>query len=236
MELFDLPLTDRKDDRMGRVVTSKSIDIDDLVSLAVAGRTDLNAATIKSALQIISDVATKELANGASVNTGLGYLALSANGVFIGDNAQWDTSKHTLDIRYTPSAAVREAVKNTKVSVRGMAAYGTCINTLTDVTSGQVNTMLTPGGGVNLTGSRIRIEGDSPTIGISLTHQTSNEVTSVSPTAILINDPSKVSFIVPATLPEGDYKLSITTQHTGSGKHLKEPRVFEFEYILSVVR
>jgi hypothetical protein len=49
-----------------------------------------------------------------------------------------------------------------------MAASGTYVNTLTDVASGEVNSRLTPGGGVNLTGVKIKIAGDAPGVGIHL--------------------------------------------------------------------
>lgn len=43
-------------------------------------------------------------------------------------------------------------------------------------------------------------------------------------------DPSKVTFIVPADLPEGDYQLVLNTQFTGTKTLLKEPRSYAFEY------
>jgi len=160
IELYDLAITERKDDRFGRVVITKSLTEDDLVQEAVSRRTDLNAVTLKASLDILREIAMEEVTNGASVRFGLGYFSLKANGVFIGDNARWDSSQHSLDIHVTPTSEFRDAVKVVSVDVRGMAATGTAINLVTDVVSGEENTRLTPGGGVNVTGSRIRIDGD----------------------------------------------------------------------------
>lgn len=99
VELYDLTLTERKDDRFGRVVTSKSLTEDDLIAKAVLRRTDLNAATLKASMQLLKDVAIGEIANGASVRFGLGYFNLTVNGVFIGDNAKWDASQHVLPLQ-----------------------------------------------------------------------------------------------------------------------------------------
>lgn len=236
VELFDLVLTERKDDRFGRVVTSKSRTIDDLVSIVVSRRTDLNPATLKTSFELLKNTAIEELINGASVNFGLGYFSLGVNGVFIGDNAQWDTTKHSLCINVTPTAELRESAKNTIVNVRGMASSGIFINSVTDVASGETNSRLTPGGGVNLTGSKMKIDGDGAGVGITLTHQTTNAVVSIASTAILVNDPSKITFIVPSDVPEGDYKLTISTQYAPSSKQLKEPRSFTFDYVLNVIR
>jgi hypothetical protein len=234
VELYDLTITNRKDDRYGRVVTTKSLKEDDLIRLAVARRTDLNPSTLRSSLDILKEVAAEEVANGASVYFGLGYFNLRVNGVFVGDHAKWDPEQHSLHVNATPSVDLRNAVNNIHVNVRGMAQSGLVINSLTDVASGEENTRLTPGGGVNLAGVRIRIAGDSPDNGIILSEQNSGTVMPIPATAILVNEPSKVSFIVPADLPAGDYKLSLTTQYSHSTVLLKEPRTYTFDYVLAV--
>ena len=83
-----------------------------------------------------------------------------------------------------------------------MTEIGTVINSVTDIASGEVNTRLTPGGGVNLIGSKIRISGDNATIGIILTNEATSETTTIPLNAILTNNPSKISFVVPASLPK----------------------------------
>jgi hypothetical protein len=229
-----LPITPRKDDRFGRVVTTKSLKENDLINLAVTRRTDLNASTLRASLDILKEVAIEAVANGASVYFGLGYFNLKVNGVFIGDHAKWDPAVHSLHVTATPSVEVRNVVKETHVDVRGMAQSGIVINSVVDVMSGEENTRLTPGGGANLTGNRIRIIGDSPDNGFKLTEQNTGAITIVPVTAILVNEPSKVSFIVPADLPAGDYKLSVTTQYSSGAALLKEPRTYTFDYVLTV--
>jgi len=46
VELYDLALTPRKDDRFGRIVIKKSVTEDDLINIAISRRTDLNANTV----------------------------------------------------------------------------------------------------------------------------------------------------------------------------------------------
>ncbi len=48
------------------------------------------------------------------------------------------------------------------------------------------------------------------------------------------DDPSKITFIVPAALAPGDYRIVLTTQFSGTKNMLKEPRICEFEYMLNV--
>ena len=234
VELYDLTLTDRKDDRFGRVVTTRSLTQDDLIAIAVARRTDLSASTLKASMDILSQIAIEQISNGVSVNFGLGYFSLTVNGVFVGDNARWDSSQHSLSVRVIPTGDLRSAVKSSTVDVRGMASSGIFVNSLIDVSSGEENSRLTPGGGVNLTGSRMKIEGDDPAVGLSLINQESSEVTAIPAASLLVNEPSKITFIVPASLPAGDYKLSICTQFATSAVMLKEPRSYIFDYVLNV--
>ncbi|MDR1864600.1 MAG: DUF4469 domain-containing protein [Bacteroidales bacterium] len=232
VELYDLVLTDRKDDRFGRVVIVRHDKVEDLIRIAVSRRTDLNAATLRASYDILKAVAMEEVTNGASVEFGLGHHTLTANGTFIGDHAKWDGEKNSLSLRTAPLAEVYQLLKNVKVTVRGMAATGIVINTLTDVSTGEVNARLTPGGGVNIVGSKIRIAGDAPGNGVLLINQHTGETVEVPKNAFLTNDPSKISFIVPAHLPVGDYKLSLTTQFSTNANLLKEPRTYLFEYVL----
>lgn len=234
VELYDNVLTERKDDRFGRVVTTKSLNEDDLIKIAVARRTDLSETTLRASMEILRKIAIEQIANGASVKFGLAFFSLGVKGVFIGDNAKWNPSQHNLWVNTVSSSELREVIRTCSVDVRGMAQIGIAINCITDVTTGEENSRLTPGGGVNIIGSKIKIEGTDPNIGINLINLNTNEIISIPMTSILVNDPSKISFIVPASIPNGDYKLSLCTQFAPTSKNLKEARTQIFEYVLNV--
>jgi hypothetical protein len=234
VELYDLTLSERADDRFGRVITSKSLREDDLINIAVQRRTDLNPTTLRASLDILKEIAVEEVTNGASVQFGLGFFSLDVKGVFIGDHAAWDPALHSLHIKTASSVELRQAIKHTHVNVRGMASYGTCVNAVKDVASGEENKYITPGGGINVAGVKIKIAGSDSANGIRFINQYDGTETPVPATSILVNDPGKLSFIAPATLTAGDYKLSVTTQYASSSTLLKEPRTFVFEQILAV--
>jgi hypothetical protein len=215
------------------VISAGSLTEDDLITLAVARRTDINAATMRAVLALLNDVAIDSLASGNSVSFGLGHFRLDVKGVFIGDHAKWDPTQHSLVVHITPSARLRSAIKEVSVNVRGKASDGLFINSVTDVSTGEINQRLTPGGGVNMQGNKMKIVGDDPSVGIHLTSQDSQTTVTVPMNSILINDPSKISFIVPADLSAGDYKLMITTQFSSGTVLLNEPRSYLFDYVLN---
>lgn len=233
VELYDLSITEREDDRYGKIVSTGSLSEDDLVDIAVSRRTDLNASTLKAAMDILKEITIEQVANGASVQFGPGFFRLQANGVFIGDNARWDSTQHNLSIQVNPTAAMREAILDTTVEVRGMAASGVVINSITDVTTDEINTRVTPGGALNITGTRIKIAGDDDSVGLFLVKQDSNEAIRIPSSSIAINEPSKITCIVPQNLPTADYKLRITTQFSTNKTLLKKPRSYEADYTLS---
>ena len=236
VELHDLTLTERTDDRFGRVVNVKSLSHDDLVQKVVARRTDLSPTLMKAAIEQLTQVAIEELCNGATIKFGFAHASLTVNGVFYGDNAQWNPAEHSLSVSLQPTAELREAVAATSVQVRGMASTGLFINQVTDVASGMVNQKLTPGGGVVVSGQKLRIAGSDPAVGLMIVNtQTQAEVV-VPPTSWLQNDPSRISFIVPADIPDGVYRLKITTQFASNGLELKESRVAISGYDLIVAR
>ena len=59
---------------------------------------------------------------------------------------------------------------------------------------------------------------------------TSNKaITKLAPGDIVINEPSRLLILVPATLAAGEYILSITTQFSGGANFLKQPRNVSFD-------
>jgi hypothetical protein len=234
VELYELLFTARKDDRSGRVVSTGLLTVDDLIAIAVLRRSDINASTMLAVYNILKEVAIEEVCGAKHVEFGLVYNQLGVNGVFIGDHPSWNPEKDKLSLHAVATAEAREAIKTIEVEVLGMASSGMYINSLVDVTSGETNTRLTPGGGVNLSGVKIRVAGDTAKgVGIHLTEISSSAVTEIPMSAILINDPSKVTFIVPSDLAAGDYRLSITTQFTTGTTLLNDPRTYTFDYVLA---
>jgi hypothetical protein len=235
VELFDNPLTERTDDRYGRVINVASISEDTLIKRAIGHGYNGNADSMYAAYQAMKHEALNAIVRGEVVHFGLGYVTLDVEGVFIGDVPEWNPEKHKLVASITATKELRETLKVTPVHIIGMAPDRAAIAQVTDVTTGKVNELLTPGGMVNIKGARIRIEGDDPAVGLFLTSQDTRQAEQIPATAIGMNDPSKVMFVVPATLAAGSYLMSIVTQVTTNPKHLlNAPRTITFNQILTV--
>jgi hypothetical protein len=234
VELYDSQLTPRKDDRTGRVLNGGSAAVDDLIGDVKDNNSEINPIILRASYDVIKSAAMSRILLGQRVEFGLGVFYLESAGSFIGDAAKWDKSKNRLIVKALPSKEIRERVKSIEVEVLGMARVPNMISSVTDVFSGQENVCLTRGGMAHINGAKIKIAGSSPEVGLKLLSQPDGSVWDIPLTSIGINDPSRVSFVIPADLPVGEYLLNIVTQYSGGGNELKNPRTLALEYLLMV--
>ena len=235
IELYDNPLTERPDDRYGRVLNVASIDEDTLIKRAVAHGFNGNADSMKAAYNAMKGEALQAIVRGEIVKFGLGHLILDVEGVFVGDVPEWNPEKNKLVASITTSKELRETLKTIPVRITGMAPDQAAIAQVTDVASGETNKTLTPGGMINVKGSRIKIAGDAPGVGLFLTNQDTQQAVQIPDTAIGLNNPKNVMFVAPADLAEGNYLMSIVTQAgSNTSKMLNAPRTIIFNQILTV--
>ncbi|PXY02815.1 hypothetical protein DF185_01620 [Marinifilum breve] len=234
IELHDWALGDRKGERIARVVKTKSINTDDLVKLVIDRRTEFSASTLKASFELMKNMAIDQIMNGASVHFGLGHFQLNANGIFNSDNAGWDKDKHNLSVKFSPAKEMKSALNNCEVNVLGKANSSITINTVTDLVTKQINKCLTPGGGVDVSGKRIKIAGDKKEVGIKLLKCDTNEEILIPRTAIMQNTLSCIKFVVPHDLQTGFYQLVIVSQYTSNGSYLKKPKTYIFPMVFEV--
>ncbi|MDR1335846.1 MAG: DUF4469 domain-containing protein [Tannerella sp.] len=123
---------------------------------------------------------------------------------------------------------VRDA--ETTVEIMGehpdpIALYG-----ITDLSTGKTDGSVTRGFNAELKGTYIRITGKDESCGLYLRNVDTAEDLKLEPQYIAVNDPSRILFIVPATLPAGTYGLRIVTQFTVGKKPLNHPRAVTLGY------
>jgi hypothetical protein len=234
VELYDAPMTERKDDRIGRVLSNGSATVDDLIADAVERGTDISPITLRASYDLLKTSALNRVLRMQRVAFGLGIIYTEPTGSFIGDAAKWDPAKNRLIGKLLPSKELRDALKNSDVEVLGMAKVPNMISSIEDVVTGEVNVCLTRGGMVHIHGNKIKIAGSDSTVGLKLTSSKTGAVVDIPTTAIGINNPSRISFVVPADLTPDEYTLSIVTRYSGGGTELKNPRTVTPDYSLTV--
>jgi hypothetical protein len=174
-----------------------------------------------------------QLKDGYSVNTGYFHAAPHIRGVFRHIREKFDSAKHAVCFLFTQGEILRKGLAEVEVEITGVGEAGLSIAEVTDVKTGSVNDRLTPDRNLRIRGSKLKLVGDSPEVGVYFISEATSEQIKVDADEIVDNKPSELVIVVPQLAP-GLYALKVVTQFTGGAATLKEPRTLTFDKILNV--
>lgn len=232
--LYDNLLTPDPNDFTARVSSERSLSVADIChSAATRGGADVSDAAMSHAVELFLKEMAYRLCDGFAVNTGYFTAMPVVRGVFLNPNETFDPQRHTLQFQFTQGELMRREIEDVEVKIMGVAETGLYIGQVEDMKSRTVNEVLTPGFNLRVTGTKLRVVGDKPGVGIFFRETATNTATKVDEGDIVINNPSELMIIIPA-LPAGTYQLEITTQYSTGNKLLKEVRSAVFDRPLTV--
>ena len=224
-------LTPEPDDCMGsqpavayrvcRMANSRGYPCEFLPGMTRRGTT-LTKADVSAVLQVFSEVVCELTADGSAVNTPLFSTSFSVSGVFSGMADSFDKARHSVSVNVNPGTALREAVKSVKTEKTEAASTGPYITESTDVVSGSVNSTLTAGGILRLTGSRLKFDVTDAEQGVFLIPADGGDA--VKCAVVAENKPARLMVMVPADVKPGAYYAEVRTKlldSTRNGKTLK---------------
>lgn len=232
--LYDNLLTPDPNDFTARVSSERSLSVADIChSAATRGGADVSDAAMSHAVELFLKEMAYRLCDGFAVNTGYFTAMPVVRGVFLNPNETFDPQRHTLQFQFTQGELMRREIEDVEVKIMGVAETGLYIGQVEDMKSRTVNEVLTPGFNLRVTGTKLRVVGDKPGVGIFFRETVTNTATKVDEADIVINNPSELMIIIPA-LPAGTYQLEVTTQYSTGNKLLKEVRSAVFDRPLTV--
>ena len=232
--LYDNLLTPDPNDFVARVSSERSLSVADIChSAATRGGADVSDAAMSHAVELFLKEMAYRLCDGFAVNTGYFTAMPVVRGVFLNPNETFDPQRHTLQFQFTQGELMRREIEDVEVKIMGVAETGLYIGQVEDMKSRTVNEVLTPGFNLRVTGTKLRVVGDKPGVGIFFRETVTNTATKVDEADIVVNNPSELMIIIPA-LPAGTYQLEITTQYSTGNKLLKEVRSAVFDRPLTV--
>ena len=232
--LYDNLLTPDPNDFTARVSSERSLSVADIChSAATRGGADVSDAAMSHAVELFLKEMAYRLCDGFAVNTGYFTAVPVVRGVFLNPNETFDPQRHTLQFQFTQGELMRREIEDVEVKIMGVAETGLYIGQVEDMKSRTVNEVLTPGFNLRVTGTKLRVVGDKPGVGIFFRETVTNTATKVDEADIVVNNPSELMIIIPA-LPAGTYQLEVTTQYSTGNKLLKEVRSAVFDRPLTV--
>lgn len=232
--LYDNTLTkDNPNDLIARTVSERSLSVQDICQAAVQrGGSDVSASAMAHAVELFLSEMAYQLCDGYSVNTGYFTASTTIRGVFDSPSETFNKDKHSVLFQFNQGEKLRAEVPNIQVDILGVAEASAVILQVTDMKSGSVNDLLTPGRNLKVSGSKIKLAGDHPSVGVFFIDSKQSRI-QVDPSDIVVNNPSELMVVVPE-LPAGSYSLEVVTQHT-AGALLKDPRTAALDKLLTVL-
>lgn len=215
-------LTEDKSDYMAAPVTNGSLTIADIVKDLQREGMEIKAETATDIVTRFNRKAAERVLGGYNVNTGLVYMRPVIKGVFY--DCTWNPKTNSVYVAMNQGMELRRAVAETTVEILGEQSDFMAIYNITDNTTGATDGTLTKGRNAELKGTYLKVVGEDPAVGIAFRNIDTNEITKLDAADIVLNEPSRLLILVPATLAAGEYELTVTTQFTVSGKLLKQPR------------
>ncbi|MHB9293818.1 hypothetical protein Holit_02937 [Hollandina sp. SP2] len=190
---------------------------------------NVNEGEAKHVIPGIGTAARNLLSQGWSFKIeDLGSFSLSITGSFPSPDAPSNPRVNKIALRFLAGKELVAAAGAASLNRLHGVEHGPIIDSVEDNASGAVNSKLTPGHGVRISGKDIKIAGTDSTVGIHLVDSTGNGI-GVPSGDILENGPTNVLFICPV-LSAGDYTIQVTTQY----KEQTHPRTYIFNPPLTV--
>ena len=220
-QLADNTVTkDNPDDKILEVIYAGTADKERILAEMMAVNPGLEQETLRHVLDLENRVVQKLLLTGYRVNNGLFVAEARCRGTVA--NRAWDDERNSIYVNLTQGKDLREAIEATTVNITGQKDAVMYIAGGQNVATKGEGFTATAGRAFTLTGAKLKVVGDDPAVGIKLTDADGTD-TQVTEDLWVVNQPSRVTFIIPAGLEDGVYTLTLTTQFNGSGL-LKEPR------------
>lgn len=221
VQLADNTVTkDDLTDKIFTIVSGGTADQERIIKEMMTLNPGLEPETLRHVMDLENRVIKKLILNGMRVNTGLYEAGAKCRGVVHG--TAWDPEVNSIYVNFTQGKEIREAIQTARINVIGEKGATMYFSTGTDASTRVAGFTATSGSNFMLTGKNIKVAGDDPSVGITLT-DSEGKVTKIEGGMIGVNDPSKLVFFIPAGLADGEYTLTVTTQYS-TGAQLKTPR------------
>ncbi len=201
----------RKGERVFRALIRKrqKYTLDEVVARVVKRSPALTAAAVRGVIDLFTEEVSAILENGDSVTTPLFKAQCSISGTFTGPGDYFLPNRHMVKVSLKPGQLLNKMAE--RVRPHKIESHLPCplIESFTDMTTGGVNSALTPGGPAMVKGIRLKFDTADPEQGVFLQGE-SRQLLRVD--NVLRNVFSQIVLMLPAGLSSGTYQLFIKSK------------------------
>ena len=241
---YDLPLKAYPNELTPDIDTDYVVKVDtqetsltlEHIALRVANRLNREYNDVLGALNAACEETAAYAASGYCISTPLFRLRPMASGVLMEEELSQPVDREKIKVygSFSQGDALREAFEKANVKlflqpaptgpyIAGMVSASPIdpeTQTRAPMQAGRMAVLQVRNG---------KIVGDDPSVGITLTKADDPDTTFfIGPADISPNTPTKLQFILPAGVTDGEWLVKITTQYA-SGRMSEKPRSFELE-------
>lgn len=240
---YDATLTERPDDFYLRAKT-----MPDTIDLhAVARETALrlggkNEDEVYTLLNAAESVKCDALSSGYIVATPTALMQPCASGTVLKADLSKAPDRTKMKVYATLSMgpALRQSMEAcqleifTQPAVVGPLLNGAVAATRTTA-DGATTRVPLPGKNITLTGRNLKLAGTDPAVGVTFTSvETPSKKVFVPAEDVTINEPKRLIFVLPATVTDGLWRVSISTQYGSGRTTVKNLRTYELDEPIAV--
>lgn len=227
---------DNKETYYARVISRGTCTLENLADdLTLAGKdSGLSPAQLVAIAKAFNAAKLSRISEGFIVDDEFTQANAKIEGSFLSENDTYNPQRHSIGMTVSPSAAVKNLFKELEPVIRQGNSSSPTITGVYDLES-QGGQVLTKGGFLEVTGTKVMVAGTHGDVGLYLENTESPDKTVKIPVEKLgTNTSTRLACVIPSTLEAGKYKVRVTTQFLGSKALRKEPQSFTFETVFTV--
>lgn len=223
-------LTPQPDDYAARVQNVTGHDLESITALMLQRGSTLTESDVTAVLTMLFAIAAEVTARGETINLPLFKTSFSISGVFDRASDTFDPARHEVKVNVNAGKVLKDALQRLRVEKITVPENVPHIIEVKDSISGQVNSQITAGGVLDITGSLLKVGGEQPDNGV---YFIAADGTKHKVETLVENKPARLIVIIPP-LPPGSYTLQVTSQFNSVSTGLKNPRTGTFGQTLTV--
>lgn len=216
-------LSKKEDAYAAHIKTTGILDTDGLIRQMKQKGTTFSEAEIGAFLVLLDETVREELAKGQTVKLSFATLRLSIGGVFIGLKDRFNRSRHKVKVTATSSATLNHFAAGLPVERVSKSVAIPILNNFLDISTGQNNTVLSPGRIGRINGSGLFPEFDNPKQGLFLVSD--DEEQEIRVVDIETHSRSKIVFIIPELPASTTWYLELRRAYGRSGSIIRAGRL-----------
>jgi len=224
------PLTDDPDDFRAQIANARYYNDDEITERILKKSTTLGRGALNEAFGLWRETVGEILAEGDGIDTKAVIIHLGIKGKFNSAGESKDMSIHP-SVHF--GTEFQKALTQVKAHRIHAPQTGTVIESVTDIKTQAVNRLLSPGGAARITGDKVKLAGDDPSVGLYFINIDTGARTKVDASSVAENTKGHLMVVIPP-LAQGTYHIEVVTQFTGGGVLSKTPKTATFDKPLTV--